>query len=46
MSNYDTEAIELRLFMEDLCCDICRFQHLEDGVDPEQIRIRQDVSNT
>jgi class 3 adenylate cyclase len=43
MSNYDTEAIELRLFMEDLCCDLCRFQHLEDGVDPEQIRIRQDV---
>jgi class 3 adenylate cyclase len=43
MSNYDTEAAELRLFMEDLCCDVCRFRHLEDGVDPEQIRIRQDV---
>ncbi len=43
MSNYDTEAAELRLFMEDLCCDVCRFRHIEDGVDPEQICIRQDV---
>lgn len=43
MSNYDTEAVELRLFMEDLCCDVCRFQHVEDGIAPEQIRIRQDV---
>jgi class 3 adenylate cyclase len=43
MSDYDTEAVELRLFMEDLCCEVCRFQHLEEEIDPERIRIRQDV---
>ena len=43
MGNYDTEAIELRLFMEDLCCDVCRFDHLENGIAPEHIHIRQDV---
>jgi class 3 adenylate cyclase len=34
--------MELRLFMEDLCCDLCRFQHLAEGLPPEHIRIRQD----
>lgn len=44
MGDYDTEAIELRLFMEDLCCDVCRFDHLEQGMAPGDIRIRQDVN--
>jgi class 3 adenylate cyclase len=35
---------ELRLFLEELCCNLLRFQHLvEDGVDPEQVRIQQEV---
>ncbi len=42
MSIWDADAMELRLFMEDLCCDICRFQHLAEGVPAENIRIRQD----
>jgi class 3 adenylate cyclase len=43
MSNFDIDATELRLFMEDLCCDVCRFGHMEDGVAPDQVHIRQDV---
>jgi class 3 adenylate cyclase len=42
VSIWNTDAMELRLFMEDLCCDICRFQHLAEGVPAESIRIRQD----
>jgi class 3 adenylate cyclase len=35
---------ELRLFLEELCCNLLRFQHAqEDGVDPERVRIRQEV---
>ena len=38
------ELLETRLFLEEICCDLCRFQHsAEDGVAPEDIRIRQEV---
>src|SRR5690348_635867 len=42
----DTAALlETRLFLEEICCDLCRFQHsAEDGVAPEDVRIRQEVS--
>lgn len=35
---------ELRLFLEEICCDLCRFQHVaQDGLQPEEIRINQEV---
>ncbi len=35
---------ELRLFMEEICCNLCRFQHLrQDGYSPESIKINQEV---
>ena len=35
---------ELRLFLEEICCDLCRFQHVtQDGLQPEDIRIDQEV---
>ena len=43
MNFYDSEAFELRLYLEDLCCDLCRFEHVAEGVPPQHIRIRQDV---
>src|SRR5262245_21893021 len=34
---------ELRLFLESICCDYFRFRHLDAGVPPEDINIRQEV---
>ncbi len=35
---------ELRLFLAEICCDLCRFQHVaQDGVQPEDIRIIHEV---
>ena len=35
---------ELRLFLEEICCDLSRFQHVtRDGVQPEDILINQEV---
>lgn len=35
---------ELRLFLEEVCCDLCRFQHIaQDDLRPEDIRINQEV---
>jgi class 3 adenylate cyclase len=35
---------ELRLFLEEICCDLCRFQHVaQSGVRPEDVRISQEV---
>jgi class 3 adenylate cyclase len=34
---------ERRLFLESVCCDYFRFRHLEAGVSPENIKIRQEV---
>lgn len=35
---------ELRLFLEEICCDLCRFRHVsESGVRQEEVRINQEV---
>lgn len=35
---------ELRLFLEEVCCDLCRFRHIAQGdLRPEDIRINQEV---
>lgn len=34
---------ELRLFLEELCCELCRFRHMqEDGLAPEEITIERE----
>jgi len=39
-----TDAVELRLFIEELACNICRFTHASrDKVSPQSVRIRQEV---
>src|SRR5262245_17729779 len=48
MSNGDTiqrlDIVELRLFIEELACNICRFMHVsQDGVEPQSVRIKQEV---
>jgi len=48
MSNGDTiqrlDIVELRLFIEELACSICRFMHAsQDGVEPQSVRIKQEV---
>lgn len=36
--------LELRLMVEELCCDLCRFEHSGDaGSHPEQVQIRREV---
>jgi hypothetical protein len=38
------DVIELRFFIEDLACNLCRFMHASrDGVEPRSIRIKQKV---
>jgi class 3 adenylate cyclase len=35
---------ELRLFLEELCCELCRLKHVtDDGVRPEEIKIAREV---
>lgn len=35
---------ELRLFLEEVCCDLCRFQHIaQSNLRPDDIRINQEV---
>lgn len=35
---------ELRLFLEEICCDLCRFHHVsQSNVRPEDVRINQEV---
>jgi hypothetical protein len=48
MSNGDTmqrlDIVELRLFIEELACSICRFMHVsQDGVEPQSVHIKQEV---
>ena len=34
----------LRLFVEEICCELCRFQHVvEDGISPEAVQINREV---
>lgn len=35
---------ELRLFLQGICCDYLLFRHLDEGLPPETIRIRQEVA--
>lgn len=36
---------ELRLFLEGVCCELCRFEHVaQDGFVPEHVGIRQEVA--
>lgn len=36
---------ELRLFLEELVCNICRFVHVAElGIRPQELRIRQEVN--
>ena len=35
---------ELRLFLEEVCCTLCRFQHIAQGTAPEDIRIWREAS--
>jgi adenylate cyclase len=37
-------ASELRLFLQGICCDYLLFRHLDEGLPPEAIRIRQEVA--
>jgi hypothetical protein len=39
----DTSS-ELRMFLQGICCDYLLFRHLDEGVPPEAIRIRQEVA--
>ena len=35
---------ELRLFLEELCCELCRLRHVrDDGINPEEVRIAREV---
>src|SRR5688572_951505 len=39
-----TDDFELRLFIEEICCNLCRFSHVHRHyVRPEQIQINQEV---
>jgi class 3 adenylate cyclase len=40
----DDPSSELRLFLQGICCDYLLFRHLDDGVPPEAVRIRQEVA--
>jgi class 3 adenylate cyclase len=36
---------ELRLFLEEICCDLCRFHHVaQDQIPPERVSINQEVA--
>jgi adenylate cyclase len=44
MRSQPADAGELRLFLEELCCDLCRRKHVEtDGMAPEDIKIGREV---
>lgn len=43
-SDGSSGLFELRLFIEEICCNLCRFVHVHnDSVSPEQVRIDQEV---
>ncbi|HWP44907.1 MAG TPA: hypothetical protein VNO14_16820 [Blastocatellia bacterium] len=42
--NQECHLRELRLFLEEICCNLCRFQHVEqDRLAPEAITITQET---
>jgi class 3 adenylate cyclase len=39
-----TDEFELRLFLEEICCSLCRFRHVhQDNIAPASVRIDQEV---
>jgi class 3 adenylate cyclase len=39
------DLFELRLFLEELVCNVCRFVHVAElGISPQAVRVRQEVS--
>jgi class 3 adenylate cyclase len=41
----ERQRAQIRLFLEEICCEICRFEHVErDGVAPERIQIRRELA--
>lgn len=43
-SDVESTNSQVRLFLEELCCDLCRFEHVErDGLSPEEVYIDRDV---
>ena len=40
----EEDLFELRLFLEELVCNVCRFIHAEQGISPKELCIRQEVS--
>ena len=41
----ERELRELRLFLEEICCNLCRFYHLQhDGYAPESVKINQEFA--
>jgi class 3 adenylate cyclase len=43
MSGQDIDSGELRLFLEELCGELCRRQHVADGVMPEAVTVSREV---
>jgi hypothetical protein len=44
VTGYENDRAELRLFLEDLCCELCRLHHVaNDGLSPEDIHISREV---
>ena len=39
VSNGTSHLSQLRLLLEELCCDLCRFEHVADGLSPEAVYI-------
>lgn len=37
-----SDAGQLRLFIEEVCCDVCRFDHIQHGHTPDKIKILRD----
>jgi len=37
------DLLQLRLMVEELCCDLCRFEHMAGGTAPEAVRIDREV---
>lgn len=45
LSSHNEFPGQLRLYLEEVCCDLCRFEHSKnDGVAPDQIRVLREVA--
>lgn len=40
----DDPSSELRLFLQGICCDYLLFRHIDEGLPPEAVRIKQEVA--